>query len=1300
MSSSARPVSPRRSGTPPGSAIVVTLLFLAIITVLVVGMFSVMQPEQISATNSFANVRATALCQMAADQAVALIRGATTTAEAAANTNGVATNGGEFWASQPGQITVFYNNPANNPTNNNGAVDKANSVNLYSTSNVTPADASTTGTVDLNQQLFSGNYPIASPNSITATSGSAMNMNVQWINVLQDSTLAASNSNQVIGRYAFWVDDELAKINVNTADGTERSGTSPLNTSGTGNAYPNSGTNSFGFGTPTEVDLQALMTGGSTPISQATAQLISTRSGANPYTSGTISPFNDPSEILQATGASTLYSDNNFNLTAYNRAPEMNIFGEPKIFIMPTAYGPAQSAAASQYLANVMLGAYDYNGTWPLYWNTHTLSYTNTYVSGSTPLAFTGTTAAMVLAQPISQIYPSSGTNSLTFTSPKCNQLPIYSYLAASGTLTISGTEGLPQYFNYGYAGSDNALGMRIARYLEGLNSAGHSITWPAYPGASDPGTSGFAGKYTKRQIDSITQQILDIMDNGYFTDNGNLETYQTIRNGLLSNQLICGTSNVPRFTEIKITFSTIGVTGTFGSPPTAGMIPYLTISAYFEAYIPQQFTSANSHDGINNRDISWAFGTGGNPGQWLNNQDAPIWACGQTINGTQVSIYSPEPAVINTSGFATGGVTTTSGSLTEVSAVNGGSALNSTVDANGNRGTDFWQDNLLNITSLTDGSSAGFDLFGNDPNLPDPDPRALTYHPYAVSGTTAYHGYIMGTGVTPATAPQSNYSVLGMVTMVGTSTPWPPGQYHTVSLYHNTTAIPGRINVTGLKISGGISIWTHTASGTQPWDVVPLDSLHGPPNPSLYPPTPAAIPPAVQHYPQITTMNPYGGNLCWDGTNADPTANPITDPTFLQRVLSAVIPISGTIPVQVGHTNTLTVDMQVADPLVNKFPGDWVPSATAGTIFPVPAPGPTVSSGAAGSANTNFLATNGGDPSGFWFPPQYINIPKVQRFPSTGYFQYIRTGMMPDPATAANPSESAQKGTPFRMFNFAPSNSQSQQTSGGTSYPDWAMLDLFTVPAGFQPAYQLGAAVPSQVLFTWGGATSGRMNPNSALVSSTSSPFSFARTVPLQALLRNLQVSNSYAGDGLTPILSGTLNQSSIAAAINTYVALLQDANGNSRPMMLPGEICNVPTVSQYTYTAGAALSVSGTASRNDLVREIIGNLSTRSNTFTVWAVGQVIKKISSNTQYDRYQAGDVILGESRMKFLVERYVDYGVNAVPGNPYNAGSDTFAGTVDDYVGTGPGTGNYFSPPMTYPLQYKYRVVSASQISAK
>ena len=36
-------------------------------------------------------------------------------------------------------------------------------------------------------------------------------------------------------------------------------------------------------------------------------------------------------------------------------------------------------------------------------------------------------------------------------------------------------------------------------------------MTWPAFPSPSAPSTNGFAGKYTRRQLDSIVVQILTV---------------------------------------------------------------------------------------------------------------------------------------------------------------------------------------------------------------------------------------------------------------------------------------------------------------------------------------------------------------------------------------------------------------------------------------------------------------------------------------------------------------------------------------------------------------------------------------------------------------------------------------------------------------------------------------------------------------------------------------------------------------------------------------------------------------------
>ena len=86
-------------------------------------------------------------------------------------------------------------------------------------------------------------------------------------------------------------------------------------------------------------------------------------------------------------------------------------------------------------------------------------------------------------------------------------------------------------------------LGLRIANYLEGLNSQGKPITWPAFPGTT--GTAGFAGKYTLRQIDSIALQIVDLLSNEVYCDQYSVESFPTVlTQGFLSGKPIMGYSN------------------------------------------------------------------------------------------------------------------------------------------------------------------------------------------------------------------------------------------------------------------------------------------------------------------------------------------------------------------------------------------------------------------------------------------------------------------------------------------------------------------------------------------------------------------------------------------------------------------------------------------------------------------------------------------------------------------------------------------------------------------------------------
>lgn len=353
---------------------------------------------------------------------------------------------------------------------------------------------------------------------------------------------------------------------------------------------------------------------------------------------------------------------------------------------------------------------------------------------------------------------------------------------------------------------------------------------------------------------------------------------------------------------------------------------------------------------------------------------------------------------------------------------------------------------------------------------------------------------------------------------------------------------------------------------------------------------------------------------------------------------------------------------------------------------------------------NPGFRPAGGGDPLSVWLPRLDNRIPKQARFPSVGALFSLRTGLFPDIAVDALPLTRFQEkhGVPFRCLNFAPSTQSSQTTSGGTSYPDWALLDLFQVPFLPQKPYGTpsGLSATSQPYrrLTFGGATVGRININNPPV-----PYPFTldpgvNTTPpqrraLQALFYGLKPSNSYDGAG-SPIyrtLSAT-DASTLAGAVAAY----QTSNG---PFFMAGQIANVPEVANYLYKGNANFP-SGSISRNDVVRDTIGAITTRSNVYSVWVVAQTIKKSPNNTNYGTFESGDKVTAEVRRHYLVERFLETGVDGVPGNAVNPVTANTPNTYtvakpngDDATATAPNC----HPSLTYPLPYRWRVVAVENI---
>lgn len=1063
-------------------ALVVILGVIVILTIMAVGLSTIMRTERAVARNNLDSVQARAFAEMAVDNATGLIR---TAIEAGSAQD-------KFWSSQGGRITVF---------NANGTVDTAASRNLFSQG---PSGL----TVDLNQTSFSGKSPIATAAAVGA--GSAPPMEVQWIDVLDNPASPAGPDNKIAGRYAFWVDDETSKININTADGSAK--------------YTDAW---FGSGTPADISLEALKLSG-VDIPSSLAASIANQTGIKP-SGASASPryFNSQREIAQTAGAgSAIYEDNNFSLTHYSRAPELNIFGEPRIPL--TVSRTVTQPSGPSVVNNVMTGDYNYTGV-------------------GVPSAST-----VPVGQPLTQIYPSA------------SQLPLMGAAALPQTFEYETSMGDQRYTD---ASIDYQMGYRIARYLKGYNSGGEAIQWPAFPGAG----AGFADKYTDRQIDSITLQILSLIKRSTLADHFRAPSLTPIMGkGWLSGKPVKGVGRTPKLNEILVIFSATPGVRKLGS--TSYNVAEFSVRIYLEWYLPKEYEGydlAEPYDATSAAGFRMGFN---DSKSYLNCLDAP-----GVVNES-------DPAVL------------------------GG----------------YWMDNLLVIEDQN-GTPAGIDLYGNGTSKLDPDQaKAEAYHPWRRKTDGTYTG--AGPGASVA---QPALRMGFRLSNPAAPSTWKVGEYHSVGSHNNVLAAtyPSKPDVTELRIKGGLTVWARSASGSPAegynLDPVPLDSIRGP----------------------AYTGEDYA--------------------SIRSELLEAVIPMPAGLSVPVP--GQVTVHFQVADPLVNSMPGDWIvtvnPSVSQVTMQ---IPANDTAMHYMDGENSLAKAASGGDPKAHWLPTQSANIPKNQRLPSIGALQYIRTGMMPDKAQESRPL-SQQQGAPYRMLNFSPSSSASQQTEGGGKYPDWAMLDLFSVPAALQP---LGG---SRIDLTAGGATAGRLNPNSPQLPSGTVP----RTTPLEALFDHQRVYQSVSD---TPS-ADVVDEVALATAVKGYI------DGLGRPLMMAGEICNVPEVADYVYQGVGSTS----RSRNDLVRQIVGNLTTRSNTFTIWAVGQTVRKKIGNVQYGRFETGDAITGEARYQVLVERYLDLGTDGVAGNSVNPGPDGIVGTPDDPVDA------QYHPPMTYPLPYKYRVVQIRQI---
>ncbi len=176
--------SPRYLTNQRGVALVITLAVLGAVVLLAMGFAISMRTEQIAARTYSHSALSRQLADGAVDEAIFLIR---TNTPVILQSSPLTT----YWVSRPGQIL------------RHGPVADDLMFSVFS-----PLSSAGTFNMNLDSTIITNNtiYDTATKRQIF----------VDWITIGTNGQSAAAG-NPIIGRYAYWVDDEASKINVNSA---------------------------------------------------------------------------------------------------------------------------------------------------------------------------------------------------------------------------------------------------------------------------------------------------------------------------------------------------------------------------------------------------------------------------------------------------------------------------------------------------------------------------------------------------------------------------------------------------------------------------------------------------------------------------------------------------------------------------------------------------------------------------------------------------------------------------------------------------------------------------------------------------------------------------------------------------------------------------------------------------------------------------------------------------------------------------------------------------------------------------
>ncbi len=321
-----------------GTALLIVLAILTILSVLVLGFVSSMITESASSHAVEMGYRTKMVAHGALSHSIELLR--SNIPDPTPVTRSPANAPRQNWATNPGRLTLISNSGSRShiPLHSGAAPDPKQDVVF---------DARST---DLNRPLPGrARAPIAGGDEDTPRP----EMRVAWIPVLADPSKKAGPDNRMTARYAFWIDDETSKLNTSVALGKpnpneliadapdnwkeqlDKGWVTPVfsikNEEQKQNPDPMFTGLRVSLGHPWSVNFDTLFDDGDMPIDLLRLHNESHVHGFQRYPDAILRfidlPYKDKRKW---------YDKNLWNITFYNRSPEFNALGFSRLFTLNT----------------------------------------------------------------------------------------------------------------------------------------------------------------------------------------------------------------------------------------------------------------------------------------------------------------------------------------------------------------------------------------------------------------------------------------------------------------------------------------------------------------------------------------------------------------------------------------------------------------------------------------------------------------------------------------------------------------------------------------------------------------------------------------------------------------------------------------------------------------------------------------------------------------------------------------------------------------------------------------------------